>query len=141
MSDLLDPWDDAARIAARLASPTNRLIVVIGAEAWCDKCREFKPHFDAVAANAPAHDLMLWLDLEDHQEFLGDYIPEDLPELLMYRQDTLLLRSAVPGMSQAAFKQALKAEPKQAAFVPRNEDPGIAKRLLEPNWAKNTDAN
>lgn len=85
-STLLDPWDDASTIAARLQSPGAELTVVLGAEAWCDKCRRLRPAFDALQAAQPAAEgAVLWLDLEDHAEFIGRFVPEDLPLLLRWR--------------------------------------------------------
>lgn len=139
MADLLDPWDDAALIAARLASPHRRLIVVVGAEAWCQKCRELKTHFEAVASKASSLDLLLWLDLEGHQEFLGDYIPEDLPEFLIYRQSQLLFRRTPEETDQQAITRLLSAESEKLDWPPMEDAPGIIKRLVEPNWAKNID--
>lgn len=83
----LDPWDDALELARRLQAPDAELLVVIGAQAWCDKCKRLKPAFEALCAQAMGdHVLWLWLDLEDHADFLGGFIPPDLPLLLRWRQ-------------------------------------------------------
>ncbi|MDR2093085.1 MAG: thioredoxin family protein [Azoarcus sp.] len=132
MSNPLDPWNDAALIADRLESPTNRLIVVIGAESWCEKCRNLKPHFEELARQAPAQDIMLWFDLETHQEFLGSYIPESLPEVLIYRNTCLAARSLLPDGKRESLLAALRmACPDRA----ETNDPGIARRLAREDWA------
>ena len=82
-----DPWTDAETLARHLQQAEAELLVVIGAEAWCDKCRRLKPAFEALCAAAmPEHAAWLWLDLEDHADFLAGYIPPDLPLLLRWRE-------------------------------------------------------
>ena len=80
----LDPWDDAQLLAQRLAQPGARLVVVIGAMAWCQKCRDYLPIFEQQAASAPASESHVWLDLEEHSAFLGTFVPDDLPLELTY---------------------------------------------------------
>lgn len=80
----LDPWDDAQLLAQRLAQPDARLVVVIGAMAWCQKCRDYWPIFEQQAASAPASESHVWLDLEEHSAFLGTFVPDDLPLELTY---------------------------------------------------------
>lgn len=93
----LDPWDDAAEIATRLHRPGSVLMVLIGAEAWCQKCRDLRPHFDALRTQLPANVVALWMDLEEHAEFLGEYVPESLPELCIYRSRKLSQKTILDG--------------------------------------------
>ncbi|MDR0702914.1 MAG: thioredoxin family protein [Azoarcus sp.] len=132
MSGLFDPWNDAAFIAGKLRSPANRLIVIIGAESWCEKCRNLKPHFEELARQAPAQDIMLWFDLEEHQEFLGQYIPESLPEMLIYRNTHLAARSLLPDGNRESLLAALQTTCLDQAG---ENDPGIARRLAREDWA------
>ncbi|NMG72729.1 thioredoxin domain-containing protein [Parazoarcus communis] len=127
----LDPWNDAALIAGRLGSPYNRLIVVLSAEAWCEKCRQLRPHFDAIALDAHERELMLWLDIEDHLPFIGDYLPASLPELLIYRSTTLEYRQVIES-NLNALDAALSAPP----MADPGPDPGIANRLALQDWAQ-----
>lgn len=93
----LDPWRDGPLIAQHLANPSTRLFIVLGAEAWCQKCRQVRPAFNTWAKQAALRGelcLWLWLDLEDHAELLGGYIPDDLPLLLEYGAGQLV-RSVV----------------------------------------------
>lgn len=85
----LDPWTDAQRLAERLSQSGARLVVVLGAQAWCRKCRDYYPQFEADAAQAPASESHVWLDLEEHVEFIGAFIPDDLPLRLRYEQGQL----------------------------------------------------
>ena len=81
----LDPWADADFISRRLRQPGAELLVVVGAEAWCPRCKRLRPAFETLLPCLPAHVLPLWLDLEDHAEFLGGFVPPDLPLLLRWR--------------------------------------------------------
>jgi thiol-disulfide isomerase/thioredoxin len=128
----LDPWDDAAWIAGKLGSPFNRLIVVIGAESWCEKCRALKPHFEQLARQSPDRDILLWLDLEEHQEFLGAYIPVSLPEVLIYKEMKLIARSLLSDGSEATLRTVLQTLPAGNATA---EDPDLARRLARQDWA------
>lgn len=130
MSALLDPWDDAQAIATRLQRADVRLVILIGAEAWCEKCRILRPMFEQRANCAPATEVWMWLDLEEHTEFIGDYLPHDLPLLIQYRGPTLLGLTAL-GTDEAQLDQAL-AEP---GLTPEAPHPPIRDRLLREDWA------
>lgn len=129
MTAQLDPWRDAALLANRLSRPGNQLIMVLGAESWCDKCRKLRPDFDRLAAQAHEYETWLWLDLEDHAEFLGDHIPDDLPMLLVYSGATLSAQRRVDSP-----EDLLRWDRPDAAGA-RPIDPGIRDRLLQQDWA------
>lgn len=81
-----DPWTDAQALAQHLQRPDAELLVVIGAEAWCGKCRRLKPLFESLCTSSmPDQAAWMWLDLEDHGDFLGGFVPPDLPLLLRWR--------------------------------------------------------
>lgn len=126
MSKLLDPWDDASVLAELLAQPQTNLFVVIGAEGWCAKCRELRPHFNQMVASAANDDVWLWLDLEDHADFIGDYLPDDLPMLVSYRGSQFLSCLHIHAPLDVMVSDARTSN----AF-----DPGIRARLLEQDWA------
>jgi len=117
---LLDPWDDTLAISSRLQQPGAELTVVLGAEAWCGKCERLRPLFDAARASASASDgVWLWLDLEDHAEFIGRFVPDDLPLVLRWREgvcvQAALLLDIEPLQAKASLRlrlqeQALPAE-------------------------------
>ena len=90
MNTALDPWNDAGLIAQRLNQQSAALFVIVGAEQWCEKCRDLRPHFDAFLANADSQATWLWLDLEEHAEFVGDFMPESLPMLIAYKGNQLV---------------------------------------------------
>ncbi|MCU7850391.1 MAG: thioredoxin [Candidatus Thiodiazotropha sp. (ex Lucinoma kastoroae)] len=130
MNTPLNPWLDAKELAHRLNRPGARLTIVIGAEGWCQKCRDFWPIFDAQAQKASANETWLWLDMEEHAEFVGSYLPPDLPMLICYENAYITnLQPLKPGLS--GLEHAL-THPETDTF---RQDPGIRARLIEENWA------
>ncbi|MBB2487622.1 thioredoxin [Mitsuaria sp. WAJ17] len=130
----LDPWNDAQALATRLARPQAELLVALGAESWCQKCAALRPAFEALYAHQSDADLSwLWLDLEDHAEFLGDFVPEDLPLLLRWRQGRLqqvaVLEAIDPAPAPGAVPERLRALPVSA------ELPDLWAAFSERNWA------
>ena len=135
MNTALDPWNDAGLIAKRLSQEGAALFVIVGAEQWCEKCRELRPHFDAFLAHADNQATWLWLDLEDHAEFIGDFMPESLPMLIAYIGDQLIschVLEVSPTVLDDAITQFQNLSPSSA--VPTQE-PGIRARLLQQDWA------
>ncbi|WP_354684933.1 thioredoxin [Cupriavidus necator] len=130
MTTLLDPWTHAREIAQRLRHQSARLIVVLGAESWCEKCRTFRPVFDASASNAGPHDVWLWLDMEDHAEFIGPFLPPGLPMLLAY-EGNQLTRAQVLDHQGTALDGVLADGRAQAGLA----DPGILTRIVREDWA------
>lgn len=133
MSEQLDPWHDASRLAARLAGDDALLFIAIGAEQWCARCRALRPAFDAMAQAAPDDETWLWLDIEDHADFTGDYFPENLPVLLAYRGERVLLHRLIDDGATSLDDLAAAARAQQAAGG--SADPGIRGRLLVADWA------
>lgn len=131
MSTPLDPWADAQRIARRLQQPGAELLVALGAEAWCGKCQILRPRFEQLcAAQAPATLTWLWLDLEDHAEFLGDFVPEELPLLLRWREAKLVQAALLEGIdSEAVLHDRLRELPLPA------DAPALWQALAQANWA------
>jgi len=79
----------------------------------------------------PAHDLPVWLDLEEHADFLGDYLPQDLPELLVYRSEKLVQRECLESIEQ--LNKYLHA-PEQAFAI--DADPQLASLLMQQDWCE-----
>ena len=138
MTRLLDPWNDAALIAKRLSLPGSRLIVIIGAEQWCDKCRQLKPAFEALASQLNDNNVLLWLDIEDHQEFMGSYMPEDLPELHIYDQGKLVHCQVIQALGLHEVQALLKIP--VSKLRPLSTGPGITQRLMQADWANPADS-
>ena len=130
-SALLDPWNDAATIAERLARNHGRLVVVIGAESWCQTCRTLRPAFDALA-HEQGDEVWLWLDLEEHAEFLGDFIPDDLPLLISYRGSSLTHAAVPDGATALALSETLARHLR----IEHTAVPDIRSRLAAIDWAE-----
>ncbi len=129
MTVQLDPWTHAREIAERLAQPSARLVIVLGAESWCEKCRVFRAVFDDWAIQAEPPEIRLWLDLEEHAEFIGAYLPPSLPMLFAYEGGRLSHAEVLePGVT---IDSVLVGERAPNNFA----DPGILERLLQADWA------
>lgn len=129
--NVLDPWLDAATIAANLQQRSSGLVVLLGAESWCAKCRDLRPVFEAAAARASGG-AWLWLDLEEHGEFVGDFIPDDMPLLLVY-SEAKLVHSAIASQSELDFVLHRRGE----ATILHRAPPQLIERLLDENWLPN----
>lgn len=138
MNRKLDPWDDAGLIAERLGEPNALLLILVGAEKWCMKCRDLRPQFDSLAEESLPDEIWLWLDLEDHSEFIGDYSPDSLPVLLSYRGDQLIASELIAETSQSLDERIGRIRASlhdQGSVREAAQDPGIRSRLLMENWA------
>lgn len=133
MSGVLDPWRDARDIAALLSKEDALLVVILGAEQWCARCRALRPMFDALAAQRQANEVWLWLDMEDHADFIGDDLPDNLPVLMAYQGNRLVLSEVLA--TEAASIQAL-VDGARSAPPAGLSDPGIRARLLVADWAQ-----
>lgn len=134
----LDPWNDASLLAQRLSPANAHLFILIGAEQWCAKCRDLRPQFDNFAAQAKLDEVWLWLDLEDHAEFIGDYLPDTLPILLAYRGENMVLCQVVEDVEQSLGEHVEKIRTMRYSrfdALPTTPDPGIRSRLVTQDWA------
>lgn len=116
-----DPWNDAKTLAQRLAQPEARLVVVVAALTWCQKCRDYLPTFEHQAANAPDIESHVWLDIEEHGTFLGSFVPDDLPLQLTYESGQL--------KQVCVLRTSGDHEPQDI------DEPGIYARLCTQDWA------
>ncbi|SFR79643.1 hypothetical protein SAMN05428960_1824 [Mitsuaria sp. PDC51] len=108
-----DPWNDAELLGRHLAREDAELLVVIGAEGWCEKCKRLRPAFETLCqAGMPSQVAWMWLDLEDHHEFLGEFIPPDLPLLLRWRKGFCVQAAVVEDIAlDAAPNERVKLRP------------------------------
>lgn len=134
MNRILDPWRDARDIAALLSSEDALLVVLLGAEQWCARCRAIRPLFDELAGRRRANEVWLWLDMEDHADFIGDEFPDNLPTLMAYRGSRIVMSHilATEAVSIDAMVEAARSAPPPAGL----SDPGIRTRLLVADWAQ-----
>ncbi|HEY6821713.1 MAG TPA: thioredoxin family protein [Burkholderiales bacterium] len=86
--------------------PSSGYEVVCLCAAWCHTCAEYRPGFEALAADFPQA-AFKWLDTEDDAEAIGDLEVENFPTIL------------VKHGAQTLF------------YGPQPPSPEILKRLLE----------
>lgn len=92
--NLLDAWDDFSKIKHILNNKKESIVIVLGAS-WCHKCDPVKKAIFRLAENVTPAVHWLWLDLEDHCEFLGNYSPETIPLVWVYQGDHLIRHGVV----------------------------------------------
>lgn len=81
-------------------TPVPCLIACLCAE-WCGVCRDYRPLMRAALAGAdPAQVALAWVDIEDHDEVLGDLDVESFPTLLIARGPQLLFFGTVTPHAQ-----------------------------------------
>ena len=103
---LLDPWRDTQIIKKLMQSkPGGHLIIGLGAD-WCHKCQALQNAFQTLAKTHPKA-AWLWLDLDEHGEFLGRFFPDTLPLLWHYHAGKALRHGSPPPEQEPATAEAL----------------------------------
>ncbi len=78
------------------------LIVACYCAAWCDSCKKYQPDFNALAKQHAQH-VFVWIDIEEHPEWLGDEDVENFPTLLIQGpQGNLFFGPLQPNISHLA---------------------------------------
>lgn len=95
----LEP-DNFPQLAAALDG--GRWVVACLCAGWCDVCKQYRPGFEALAAEFPGQQFV-WIDIEDQADLVGDLDVENFPTLLMQRDDIV------------AFYGTMLPEPRQVA--------------------------
>lgn len=120
------------------AASAEPLLVACLCAQWCGVCRDYRPLFEQVLAEARADLLPVWVDIEDHDELLGDVDVDNFPTLLIARGAELLffgsitpqpqtlqrlLRSAAEGgLTAPAGDAALRTLPLRIATLLKADD-------------------
>lgn len=69
-------------------------VVVSFCADWCTSCRQYRPGYEAMAKDFP--DVrFFWVDIEDHDDLMGDVDIHKFPTLLMQRGDTVAFYSCL----------------------------------------------
>jgi thiol-disulfide isomerase/thioredoxin len=76
--------DNREEIAAALAG--DRWIVACLCAAWCGTCESYRATFDELAARHPDK-LLIWIDIEDQADVVGDLDVENFPTLLIQHHE------------------------------------------------------
>ena len=88
-----------------------------------------RPEFDAFAQHLQAGGhVALWMDIEEHGEFLGDYVPEDMPALFCYRDRLLASAGIVAEFHGDTWTY-------KSALVQTGDLPDLWAALMAENWA------
>jgi len=74
-------------LADRLQPPDAKLVICFCA-AWCDTCKEYAPRLEALSTRHPDISVV-WVDIEDHPDLLGDEDVENFPTILIQHGDTV----------------------------------------------------
>ncbi|MEP6738733.1 MAG: thioredoxin family protein [Caldimonas sp.] len=78
------------------------LLVACLCAAWCGSCRDYRPTFDALAAQFTGRAEFTWVDVEDEADALGDLDIEDFPTLFISTGDKTLFLGPVTPQAQTA---------------------------------------
>jgi len=92
----------------------GRWVVACLCAAWCDVCKQYRPGFEALAAEHPEQQFV-WIDIEDQADLVGDLDVENFPTILIQHRDIV------------AFYGTMLPEPRQVA------------RLLEAQLSRDED--
>lgn len=70
-------------------------VVCLCAE-WCHICRDLRPRLTAAETRLTSATQLVWLDVEDHADLLGDLEVDTFPSYLIGRNDEVLLFAPGP---------------------------------------------
>ena len=84
MSSLFLVPENFPQLSTALAS--GRWVIACLCAGWCDVCKQYRPGFDALAAQYPQH-LFVWIDIEDQADLVGDLDVENFPTILIQKID------------------------------------------------------
>jgi thioredoxin-like negative regulator of GroEL len=78
--------DNRGQVSAALEE--GRWLVACLCAAWCGTCTDFRNRFEELAALHPDKQLV-WIDIEDQAEVVGDLDIDNFPTLLIQHRDTV----------------------------------------------------
>ena len=114
---------DRVVLAQRMALGPHTVVVALCAQ-WCTTCREFRAALERVAAARPAVSVV-WVDIEDDADLLGDLDLETFPTLAVFVNADLRHFGAV--LPQASLVERLIAD---AATLRARDAPGAIADLV-----------
>lgn len=113
-------------------SGDNTWIVACLCAEWCGTCRGYRKGFDELAERHPDK-RVLWIDVEDHADMLGDLDVENFPTMLIQRGDIVTYCAPVlPDHRQV--DRLLAAQAEQSLGELRAQAANNAERA---NWQEN----
>lgn len=81
--------DDNKHYILDLIEENNNLVVACLCAAWCDTCNAYKNEFNDLSTQMEKN-LFLWIDIEDHPDYLGDCDIENFPTILIQNKTQIL---------------------------------------------------
>lgn len=77
---------DLPALAEHLNDHPDALLVACFCADWCKTCKQYQPAFEALAAQWPQA-CLIWIDIEEQPELLGDEDIEDFPTLQIQNEN------------------------------------------------------
>lgn len=102
------------------------LVACLCAE-WCGTCREYRPLFEQVGAGSEA--AFRWVDIEDHDDALGNIDVENFPTLLIARGDAVLFYGPLLPHASTLARLVQSAEAGALAAVAGSDAVGLPARV------------
>ena len=105
----------------------GRWVVACLCAAWCDVCKQYRPGFEALAAEHPEQQFV-WIDIEDQADLVGDLDVENFPTILIQQCDVVVFfGTMLPEPRQVA--RLLEAQLTRSEEELRREANSSAERL------------
>ena len=105
----------------------GRWVVACLCAAWCDVCKQYRPGFEALAAEHPEQQFV-WIDIEDQADLVGDLDVENFPTILIQQRDVVVFfGTMLPEPRQVA--RLLEAQLTRSEEELRREASSSAERL------------
>jgi thioredoxin 1 len=111
------------------ADSSSPLLVGCLCAAWCRTCDDYRPTFDALAAEFDGKVRFNWVDIEDDEAALGDVDVVDFPTLLIARGDDVLFFGPVMPHAQTARQLVDRALADALPVVTDERLAGLPERL------------
>jgi len=99
-----------------------RVLVACLCAGWCGSCRDYRPTFDALAAEFAGQAEFVWADIEDEADRLGEIDVENFPTLMIASGDVPCFFGPVtpqPATAARLVRSAIAGE------MGRVQDPGL----------------
>jgi thioredoxin 1 len=111
------------------SDPSPPFLIACLCAAWCRTCDEYRPTFDALAAEFAGRARFAWVDIEDDEAALGDVDVLDFPTLLVARGDAALFFGPVMPHAQTARQLIERAIDGALPVVVDEALSGLPKRI------------
>ena len=106
----------------------ERLLVACLCAEWCGACREYRPTFEALAAQFAGDAEFAWIDIEDESDALGDPDIENFPTLLVADANALRFLGAVTPQA-GTLERLVRSALEGALPAVTGADDGLAERV------------